>query len=363
MELNDLNLKANPFRITPSLDNKNLIWAGFPNVKSKFERRIKRSLGIPNSSLVLNWGEYGSGKTHAARYFSKKEVLNDLCPIDCDNAEVLSLVLNFPKGKNVVWELFCQIVDRLDFDYIHSKLKNYVNAKETIPQISDSLFAQSILNYLLDNDFDLTDFKKYLYAQKNGIKTILRPIQTEPDYVDVLSALFSLLTCEHNIYQCICIWIDEFEDIAYQTTANTNSINNFIKVLLDKTPNGLLMFINFTQSAMAQYNDLGAYLQPAVTSRIKDTIEFSIPSNEEIKEYLVDLLSNVHITSDKNDFSPFTEDMIDELLKNLSNVSVRRINEALSLALESALFDNKKVIDEIYFKEIKNDIIGSWKDA
>lgn len=362
MELRDLNLKANPFRITPSLDNKNLVWAGFPQTKARFEKRIKRSFGIPNSSLVLNWGEYGSGKTHAARYFSKKDVLDGLCPEGNDQTEVLSLVLNFPKGKNVVWELFCQIVDRLDFDYIHSKLSEYVNAKEIIPQISDSLFAQSVLNYLLYNDFDSTDLKKYLYAQKNSIKTILRPIQTEPDYVDVLSALFSLLTYEHNIYQCICIWIDEFEDIAYQTTANTNSINNFIKVLLDKTPNGLLMFINFTQSAMAQYNDLSAYLQPAVTSRIKDSIELPIPSKEDIKLYLVELLATVRI-KEKKDYSPFTDDMIDELLIDLGDVSIRRINEALSLAIESALFDEIITIDSDYYKIIKNEILGSWKDA
>lgn len=359
LTLENLNLKTNPFRTTPSLDKKDLVWAGFQKTKERFEKRIKRSLGIPNSSIVLNWGEYGSGKTHAARFFSQPEVLSNLSQ---DGIDSISLILNFPKGKNVIWDIFCQIVDRLDLDYIHSKLMQTDEIKTKISQVTDSFFAQSILNCLIEDQFDSTNLKKFLYGEKNGITNVLRPIQTDSDYVDILSAFISLLTNNHLVYRCFCIWIDEFEDIAYQTTANTNSINNFIKVLLDKTPNGLLMFINFTQSAMAQYSDLGAYLQPAVTSRIKDTIELAIPSREEIKDYLKDLLSFAHIKA-SDDLSPFSEDMIDSLLENLNNVSIRRINEALSLALESALFDDKTIIDIEYYNEIKTEILGSWKDA
>ncbi|MFR2159780.1 MAG: hypothetical protein ACLS6N_08550, partial [Alistipes finegoldii] len=71
MSIEQLNLKSNPFRLTPSIDSKEIIWAGFPEIKRKIENRIKRSISIPNSSLILNWGEYGSGKTHASRYFNK----------------------------------------------------------------------------------------------------------------------------------------------------------------------------------------------------------------------------------------------------------------------------------------------------
>ena len=66
------NLKENPFRTVPALGN-DVVWAGFSAIKKKFEKRIKKSIRIQNSSIVLNWGEYGSGKTHAARYFSKIE--------------------------------------------------------------------------------------------------------------------------------------------------------------------------------------------------------------------------------------------------------------------------------------------------
>ena len=77
-KFNRLNLKGNPFRITPSTNVNEIIWAGFPEVKNRIKMRIKQAIDIPNSSLILNWGEYGSGKTHALRYFSSQNVLKDI---------------------------------------------------------------------------------------------------------------------------------------------------------------------------------------------------------------------------------------------------------------------------------------------
>lgn len=53
--------------------------------------------------------------------------------------------------------------------------------------------------------------------------------------------------------------------------------------------------------------------------------------------------------------------MIDELYATVKNVSLRRFNEALSLLLESAIFDNKDIIDKTYFESIKSEVEG-WKD-
>lgn len=73
-------LRDNPFRMMPASEPNKLIWAGFSDIKGDFERRIQRSIGVSSSSLVLNMGEYGSGKTHAAMYFSKPDVLKALTP-------------------------------------------------------------------------------------------------------------------------------------------------------------------------------------------------------------------------------------------------------------------------------------------
>ena len=119
MSIEQLNLKSNPFRLTPSIDSKEIIWAGFPEIKRKIENRIKRSISIPNSSLILNWGEYGSGKTHASRYFNKQDVLEKLADT---NTIPFSINLSFPKSKEPVKELYTQVIDRIDFGELRSRV-------------------------------------------------------------------------------------------------------------------------------------------------------------------------------------------------------------------------------------------------
>ena len=72
------NLNSNPFCLTLAFSSDVLIWAGFPELKKRIENRILKAIKIPNSSLILNWGDYGSGKTHAARYFTNLNVLSNL---------------------------------------------------------------------------------------------------------------------------------------------------------------------------------------------------------------------------------------------------------------------------------------------
>lgn len=364
------NLKENPFRIVPSL-SKDIIWAGFPKTKKKFEIRIKKSLRIPNSSIVLNWGEYGSGKTHAARYFSKESVIKDISD-SVERKMPLSLIINLPKGKNPVWDLYTQILDKLRFNEIHEKLIEVKGVDEAINNITDNEFIKKVLNAFYQayevgtvEHYSVDDFVNYLYegtSKQRERVGLPRSVSTDNDCVDFLSAFFSLLTYEENeTYSCVIIWIDEFEDIAMQNAASVTNINSFIRGLLDKAPSNLLMFINFTRSAFADMSDLSTYLQEAVKSRVKERIEFPLPTAEEFKEYLSDLLSAYRIENMDDKYFPFKEDMIDMLIKEQGAVSIRRFNEALSLLLETADIEGEDAIGIELYKANKSDLIG-WKD-
>ena len=362
--LSKYKFKNNPFRTVLSFNQEELIWAGFPEIREKFEKRIKRSIRIPNSTIVLNWGEYGSGKTHAARYFSKQSVLQTCIDPEKNSTTPLSIVINFPKGKNVVRELFTQIIDKIDIATVNSKLSS-LDSETILNNVTDNMYVRQIISYLFREDFEKDLYLKYLYdessTQERNKLGFLRKIETDNDIVELLSALLTVIT-DDTIYPCVIIWIDEFEDIAYQSSSNINNINNFIKVLFDKTPNKLLLFINFTLSAMANVGDLSVYLQDAVKSRIKERIELAIPDKDELKIYLIDLLNNPINRDGKPDgYVPFEEDMIDQLIDDIGNTSLRRFNEALSYLLESADLDGKSNISKEYYLSIKDEIIG-WKD-
>lgn len=365
MSIEQLKLKSNPFRLTPSIDSKEIIWAGFPTIKEKIKTRIKRSINIPNSSLILNWGEYGSGKTHASRYFNKLDVLKELAGI---NTIPFSINLSFPKSKEPVKELYTQIIDRIDFVELRRRINDKLDNPIAIAHIvtSNTLIRQ-ILCLLFNNDINLMEMQEYLYGGSNrklSSKGITRRLLTDNDYIDLISGLFSLLTYEKRVYSVIILWIDEFEDISILNTSNISNINNFVRSLIDKASNNLLLFLNLTQSAMMDVEDLGEYLQEAVKSRIKERIEFNMPNSFELKEYLEDLLNNSLYRDEKCNgdqrFFPFNEDIIDQVIKDLGNTSLRRYNEAFSLLLENAIYDKKDIIDTAYYDTIKNEIIG-WK--
>jgi hypothetical protein len=358
-------LKTNPFRMTPSINSSELIWAGFPLVKKKIENRIKRSIQIPNSSLILNWGEYGSGKTHAARYFNKISVLEELAGAE---QPPFSLDIIFPKSKEPVKDIFIQIIDKLDIGTLRKQItEKDVDIATVLNLVTDNILIRNVVKLMFDDSVPETTFKSYLYGtssiSKNFVdNSVQRKLISDNDYTEFLSTMFSLITYQKKVYSCVILWIDEFEDISILNSINISNVNNFIRTIIDKTPNNLLMFLNLTQSAMMDVEDLGEYLQEAVKSRIKDRVELSMPTKEELKVYLKDLLNHsLYRENPKDSFFPFEEDVVDEIVRDLGSVSLRRFNEAFSLLIESAIFDEKDSINKDYYESMKNEIIG-WKN-
>lgn len=356
-------LKDNPFRMVPASEPEKLIWAGFEEIKGAFENRIKRSIGISSSSLVLNMGEYGSGKTHAAMYFSKPDVLKSLTPEG--NKEPLSIKIDFPSSKSVVYDLYMQVIDKINFNNIQEQLPAVEERQRVINEITKNEFIKKTLDMVFCKPVD-TDTLSFLYGYSTATQrknlNVSRTINFGIDTEQILGAIFTFLTSEIGLFSCIILWLDEFEDITSLNSVEVKNTNSFIRSLLDNTPDHLLVFINFTMSSLSSREDLFMYLQEAVKSRVKQRIEFELPTLEDLKGYLRALLNNpVYREEARDDYFPFDEDVIDSLYAMVKNVSLRRFNEALALLLESACFDNKDKIDQAYFDSIKSEIEG-WKD-
>lgn len=371
MSFERFNLRSNPFRMTPAINESEIIWAGFPEIKAKFERRIKKSLKIPNSSLVLNWGEYGSGKTHASRYFGKPDILKALADTSHEQPPFFVSV-NLSKGKNPPLETFVSIIDKLDLEKVRGQFSSDVQEINSyIDMVSDSLHIRSVLKAVF-SDLDGMDLKRYLYGLSSAKEMkkltdehgIVRKLSHDSDYSKLTAGLFSCLTFSKKHYSCVILWIDEFEDIAILSNVNIEKTNNFLRELLDNTPNNLLVFMNLTQSAMVNVEDLGQYLIEALKSRIKERIHFDIPSQDDFIQYLSDLFKEYRLNPavQTSPLFPFADEATVRLiLKELGNVSLRRLNEAFSLMLELADLEGQGVpLTVDYFNSNKDEIIG-WK--
>lgn len=357
-------LRTNPFRLTPTTNPIDLKWAGFKEIKKTFEKRIERSIRIPNSSLVLNWGEYGSGKTHAARYFNKKDVLKDLAD-GVDRPVPYSMVISLPKGKDPIFSLYTSIVDKLNIEELRTIYLD-INPQivEYISSISSNIHIQNVLKGIFNSEINHLDIKKYLYGNMSAtdLKSlnkygILRTLKDDTDYSSIISGLFSSLTFNKNKYSCIILWIDEFEDIVVLNNTSIDKTNNFLREMLDNVPDNLLVFLNLTQSAMISVEDLGQYVYDSVRSRIKERISFDLPTPVIFKEYLRELLSIFRLGEDANLYFPFEEDVVDEIIKAHGSVSLRQFNESLSLLLELSDMDDKCPINMAVFEKYKGDVI------
>ncbi|MDR7127694.1 hypothetical protein J2X69_000022 [Algoriphagus sp. 4150] len=357
-------LTTNPFRLTPATNPKELVWAGFEEIKVKFERRIERSIRIPNSTLVLNWGEYGSGKTHAARYFSKSEVLSGLAS-KAQKSIPYSMVISLPKGKEPVYSIYIAIIDKLNIEDIREKFAGKEgDLDKFIESIGSNIHIQNVIKAIFNSSIPYLEVKKYLYGNMNssefkGLSAsgILRVLRDDSDYSAVIAGLFSCLTFNKEVFSCIIIWIDEFEDIAVLNNTNIDKINNYIREILDSVPNNLLLFLNLTQSALISVEDLGQYVYDSVRSRIKERISFDLPSGKVFKDYLIHLLSYFREGEDENPFFPFEENVIDRIIREQGSASLRQFNESLSLLLELSDMDEKSPIDMNVFEEYKEEII------
>lgn len=357
-------LRTNPFRLTPATNPDELVWAGFQNVKEKFEKRIERSIRIPNSTLVLNWGEYGSGKTHAARFFSKRDVLQEIADRG-DRQIPYSMVISLPKGREPIYSIFIAVIDKLNIEDLREKFVNIVDQlKDYITSIGSNIHIQNVLKAIFETNIPHLEIKKYLYGNMTAAELkslnsfgILRSSKDDTDYTAILAGLFSCLTFNKLKYSCIIIWIDEFEDIAVLNNSNIDKTNNFIREILDSAPNNLLIFLNLTQSALISVEDLGQYVYDSVRSRIKERISFDLPSPLIFKDYLKELLEIFREGIVSDTYYPFEENVVDRLIQEQGDVSLRQFNESLSLLLELSDMDDKCPIDMGVFEEYKSEII------
>lgn len=347
------NLSENPFLITPS-NCGNLKWAGFGKLKGDITKRIQRSIITNISALVINWGEYGSGKTHAAKYFSQESVLQNIAG-SC--AIPFPIVVTLPKSKDPVRDVYTKIIDSLDIRSIKQALQQKsININNAIDNATENKYIRQVLEYVFTSEEPEESVKSFLYGSAT-CKCIARKFASESsDYVEFLGALFAFLTYDKKLYSCVIFWIDEFEDISLLNLAGINSVNNLIRNLIDIASSNLLLFLNMTQSAMADVEDLTGYLHESVKSRILTRFEMAIPEPEEVKEYVKDILAQ-YATSGNEDYWPFDEEVVNDIINAIGNSSLRKYNEVFSLILEEAAFGNMAKIDMEFYEKIKSQII------
>lgn len=371
-------LADNPFIGTPPTPLEEIVWAGMQQHKERIENRIRYSLETSPYALVLNWGPWGGGKTHAARYFSQEKVLAGLSE-QIGVPSPLSLTIAIPRGeRDVTKAIYLSIIGRIGLQKIASSLLELANelndefAEVVRTLVQDEEFASALLllsgqkrskkqtGQLFDPDgVALPELRRYflLSATASDVKELElgRRIEGHGDMIEVLSAILNLLFYSdgkvESRYSELIIWFDEMEEIVSLPGKEQAVLTGLIRDFTDYMPSNLTMFINFSTRPGGQFEDIGAYLTPAVWSRVRDQIFFGNLSVEEMVDYIRELLNAPKYRPQQlaeqcpDEFYPFDEEGLRFLCQSLGTMATPRyVNEACSLSIERAL--RTTILDE-----------------
>ncbi|MGD8457149.1 MAG: hypothetical protein PVF83_12255 [Anaerolineales bacterium] len=364
------------------------------DLKKIITNRLLSSLSTSPSSLVLNYGSWGGGKTHAARYFSQEKILNELST-KLDIVAPLSIVINIPRGsKNVIKDIYVNIIDYIGLTQIAKSLNsiylklddNFRNVVSSFIKGEEFISAIELLagihkegtQLLLDinpSEGISLELKRYFLASSSAkdlsVLGISRPLSSGSDMISMLSAIFNLLMYSKEIEPCyseIIIWFDEMEEIISLPGKEQTSLTSLIRDLTDFVSINLTIFINFTLRPGGKINEVTAYITNAVISRIRQRIDFDGQFKEDdIVMYIKDLLNAPNFRNEAfkkeipDENYPFDEETLKSISRKILPDAVpRKINETCSLILERALLSditkNQGRIDLSFIEKIEPEI-------
>src|SRR5579863_702768 len=124
MNYEKLNLRDNPFSSTPTTERP--VWCGMPALKAELEKRLLIALKTSPSSLIVNWGHYGSGKTHAARYFTSRETIGQISQTaGVQDRPPLALLISFPRvERGAAFHLTSSIIGKFGIAEFATKIRS-----------------------------------------------------------------------------------------------------------------------------------------------------------------------------------------------------------------------------------------------
>jgi len=356
----------NPFLLTP--EEKEKIWADQKKLREELETIIKISLLTSPTKLVVYYGDWGSGKTHAMRYFTNKDNLQSLLkPISLNppiNVPLISprnrvfdtfyikIMENlYPEIVKVVKDISKKLEETVRSPkLLENELNKYIGNKNLIKALSQLINTRK--KFLVEKFLFLT--AKSTELDKLGIP---RGIETYTDKIEILSDILSLLA-EINKTRII-IWIDEGEHVFTMPSKDLLEFQTFLRDLIDHLPKNLLILINVSLRSGEKIQDFLEYLGDPVQTRINRFIHSPELKPEEAIQYVEDYFKAVGA---KN---PFDKEAIKYAVNIISSQAKERnmaltpriINVAFSNILEIAYLQSKKKITKEFVERIKNDLI------
>ncbi len=347
-----LNLKTNPFNITPSIGN-DLVWAGMSVQKKQIEDVFKKAFMQDGHQIVLNWGPVGGGKTFAAYYFFLKH------PISLADGECIQAYVRTPKeGVKANINLIRSIIDAFTLTEIRKivkeaktllgteSLRAIINTK-----IKSEEFTSAILKLADEDTVSVNTMTSMIYGTATSAElkkiNLFRPLKEDNDYIKFLSGIITCMTISSIKPKRVFIWIDEMEDLVYYASKQFKQFSQAIRDLVDTINEKFTLILNFTLSE-GEDETVKMLLGEALWSRIDSNIRFKDLQVADGLQYCKDLLLNYQFEEKQNKYLPFTDEVLEIVVRSLPSalITPREINKKLNKILYYAMSNDKLSINK-----------------
>jgi hypothetical protein len=339
-------LKDTAFRLTPEASD-GVPWYGFQALKGRIEQIIDRSLGQEPRICVLNRGQYGAGKTHAGLHFAH---LLSAFPASRQYSKVYSFLIESPKqGNRAFSELFGRIMNAISFGEIRDCsefLQAQLGVEQLFSRILKAAKNESVAKVLASLN-EGNSLVSQTYLSGGGGARDLRALgaatklSSDHDFAAVLVAIFYLLIhsgrTEAGVNRLI-LWIDEMEDLVYFPTRYYLPFTQALREVIDRTGSHFTLFLNFTFTEPEDLPTIGSVLGDPIMSRINQHIVFEQSSEEDLRQYLLDLLNDNRIAvTDCPPTHPFDPDSFEAIVAAGIGHTPRFINKVCDSVLRQLL--------------------------
>ncbi len=356
----DINLVRNPFQYTNPTNSSNLVWAGLKTVKEAVERVYIGAYQRTARQIVLNWGPYGGGKTHAAYYFTPSKIesireenfIHIYCRLPKDSSQATKqLVDNIIDSLRVskIKEMLEKVYNEVGKEYLHEYITNQIQSEE---------FADAIIKFAEPAHATHALLSKYLFDGLSGAKldklNIARSLKNDNDRVKFLAGILIAISASPTENKRIFLWVDEMEDLVSYNSKHYKIFSQMLRDLIDTVNEKMVFFMNFTL-AENEENTIKMVLGESLWVRINQKIRFQNLTVEESIEYCQELI-NFQIVS-KEAPSPLNDECIRFLVQSLPEnmLNPREINKICSPFLEYIL--------ENHITQISSEIVKVWLNS
>ncbi len=358
-------LKDSAFPVTPN-DRDEISWFGFERLKREFQNIFERSSTERLRLCVLNRGRLGAGKTHAAKYFfaqhaQQKEV--------GDYFRFIPIVVESPKQPPKAFVDFSnRLFNAITFNRIvqaSHNLRKDGDVESLFSRLLNATGSEDIATALskIDNDNRLL-IRKYLLGEGTAkelrdIGVAKRLVKDHEFALAIVGGLYLLIhgqSKERETLSRIVIWIDEMEDLIYFATRYYLPFTQALREVIDRTNYHLTLMLNFTFSEPEELPAIEHILGQAIMQRVNQHVIFQQPDADEMKPYLLDLLSHNCIKdTEYHPTFPFTNDAFGLLIESATLKTPRFLNKLCDTLLRD--LQNDPAFDIEKDGEIRREVL------